>query len=164
MHPLLCDNQNVLLLLTQSWTWITLLLTIIYLGNVSSFDIKQFSFVSNLNWFQIFGTMEVKIDPVSSMIGGIGAIICAILGIISNGCVMLVILKRSKIREHLTSPLLFLMCLSNFLFSLIGLPVKGVKISKVNSIFPHKAYFLLQSLKILKESHNFVPSIFCGNV
>ena len=68
--------------------------------------------------------MEGGIDSVSSVIGGIGAILCALLGTISNGLTMWVILKRSKIRGHLTSPLLFLMCLSNFVFSLIGLPIK----------------------------------------
>ena len=65
-----------------------------------------------------------SIDSVSSVIGGVGAILCALLGTISNGLTMWVILKRSKIRGHLTSPLLFLMCLSNFVFSLIGLPIK----------------------------------------
>ena len=68
--------------------------------------------------------MEGGIDTVSSVIGGIGAILCALLGTISNGLTMWVILKRSKIRGHLTSPLLFLMCLSNFVFSLVGLPIK----------------------------------------
>ena len=68
--------------------------------------------------------MEGGIDSVSSVIGGIGAILCALLGTISNGLTMWVILKRSKIRGHLTSPFLFLMCLSNFVFSLIGLPIK----------------------------------------
>ena len=68
--------------------------------------------------------MEGGIDSVSSVIGGIGAILCSLLGTISNGLTMWVILKRSTIRGHLTSPLLFLMCLSNFVFSLIGLPIK----------------------------------------
>ena len=69
--------------------------------------------------------MTNKMDQVSSMIGGIGAIICGLIGAISNGLIMWVILKRSKMRKHLTSPILFLMCVSNFLFSVIALPIRA---------------------------------------
>ena len=68
----------------------------------------------------------IEIDQISSLVGGIGAILCGIIGVVSNGLIMWVILKRSKIRAHLTSPLLFLMCFSNFIFSLICLPIKVI--------------------------------------
>ena len=60
------------------------------------------------------------------VIGGIGAIICALLGVITNGMTMLVILKQKKVRENLIAPLLFMMCFSNFVFSLVCLPLRAL--------------------------------------
>ena len=68
---------------------------------------------------------KYEMDPVSSVIGGICALIIGLIGVISNGLIMWVVLKRSKIRKHLTSPLLFIMCVSNFLFSSIALPIRA---------------------------------------
>ena len=66
-----------------------------------------------------------ELSALNLSIGGIGAITCSLMGIMSNGLTMWVIFKNSNIQGHLTSPLLFLMCFSNFLFSSIGLPIKG---------------------------------------
>ena len=41
---------------------------------------------------------------MSLIIGGIGAIVCALLGVISNGMTMLVILKQKKVRDNLIAP------------------------------------------------------------
>ena len=58
-------------------------------------------------------------------IGAVGAILCGLLGVITNGMTMLVILKQEKVRNNLISPLLFMMCFSNFVFSLICLPLRA---------------------------------------
>jgi hypothetical protein len=60
--------------------------------------------------------------------GGIGAIICALLGVITNGMTMLVILKQKKVRDNLIAPILFMMCLSNFVFSLVCLPLRALQL------------------------------------
>ena len=62
------------------------------------------------------------------VIGGIGAIICALLGVITNGMTMLVILKQKKVRDNLIAPLLFMMCFSNFVFSLVCLPLRALQL------------------------------------
>ena len=62
------------------------------------------------------------------IIGGLGAIICALLGVITNSMTMLVILKQKKVRDNLIAPLLFMMCFSNFVFSLACLPLRALQL------------------------------------
>ena len=64
---------------------------------------------------------------MSLVICGIGAIVCALFGEITNGMTMLVILKQKKVRDNLIAPLLFMMCFSNFLFSLVCLPMRALQ-------------------------------------
>ena len=67
------------------------------------------------------------------IIGGLGAIICALLGVITNSMTMLVILKQKKVRNNLISPILFMMCFSNFVFSLICLPLRASQLFGADS-------------------------------
>ena len=62
---------------------------------------------------------------MSLIFGGVGAVLCGLLGVITNGMTMLVILKQEKVRKNLISLLLFMMCFSNFVFSLICLPLRA---------------------------------------
>ena len=70
---------------------------------------------------------------MSLIIGGVGAVLCGLLGVITNGMTMLVILKQEKVRKNLISPLLFMMCFSNFVFSLICLPLRASQLFGFNS-------------------------------
>ena len=67
------------------------------------------------------------------MIGGVGAVLCGLLGVISNGMTMFVILKQKKVRNNLISPILFMMCFSNFVFSLICLPLRASQLFGADS-------------------------------
>ena len=64
----------------------------------------------------LFGTLN-------STIGGIGAALCSLFGTIVNVMAIVMILKRPKIKKHLTAPILFIMCMSNLTFSLISMPI-----------------------------------------
>ena len=70
---------------------------------------------------------------MSLMIGGVGAVLCGLLGVISNGMTMFVILKQKKVRNNLISPILFMMCFSNFVFSLICLPLRASQLFGADS-------------------------------
>jgi len=67
------------------------------------------------------------------MIGGVGAVLCGLLGVIANGMTMFVILKQKKVRNNLISPILFMMCFSNFVFSLICLPLRASQLFGADS-------------------------------
>ena len=71
---------------------------------------------------------QVKTFTMFLIIGGFWAIICALLGVITNSMTMLVILKQKKVRDNLIAPLLFMMCFSNFLFSLVCLPLRALQL------------------------------------
>ena len=70
---------------------------------------------------------------MSLIIGGVGAVLCGLLGVISNGMTMFVILKQKKVRNNLISPILFMMCFSNFVFSLICLPLRASQLFGADS-------------------------------
>ena len=68
----------------------------------------------------LFGT-------INSTIGGIGAALCSLFGTIVNVMAIVMILKRPKIKKHLTAPILFIMCMSNLTFSLISMPITSYR-------------------------------------
>ena len=65
---------------------------------------------------------EVIIDDISSNVAFVGSIILSFLGTLANFLTIFVILKRKAVRQHSTSPLLFLSALTDFVFCLICLP------------------------------------------
>ena len=66
-------------------------------------------------------------DNNSLAIGGATTSLWCLFGTTVNGMVIFMILNRSKIKQHLTSPVLFIMCASNFLFSLFSMPVQSYR-------------------------------------
>ena len=69
--------------------------------------------------------ITILIDEKSALVGGIFVVLCAILGITVNSITMFVILARKRVRYHFTSPSLFYLSLSDFVFSAVCLPLQG---------------------------------------
>ena len=71
--------------------------------------------------------LEVELsenDSTNIAVFGV-AVICSIVGSITYPVTMYVILKEPRVRNHLTSPLLFYQSVNDFLFCSIILPIKA---------------------------------------
>jgi len=60
-------------------------------------------------------------------VAGTFAVICGLLGALANGITMAVILKDKKIKSHCTTPAIFFLSLSDFVFCTISLPSQAVR-------------------------------------
>lgn len=94
---------------------------------------------------------KILIDETSSLIAAIFSVLIAILGTSCNLVTMIVILNRIKIRKHSTSPGIFYLALSDFIFSAICLPLQATR-------------YFSRDWPFSQTSCEWFPLIFFGNV
>ena len=70
---------------------------------------------------------EAKVPKKISDIGFVAALLCSIFGSIINGGAMFVILRSSKFKKHLTTPLLFFQSLNDFGYCSIFLALEAFR-------------------------------------
>jgi uncharacterized membrane protein YbaN (DUF454 family) len=98
---------------------------------------------------------EVIIGNISSTVAFVGSIILSFLGTFANFLTIFVILKRKAVRQHSTSPLLFLSALTDFVFCSICLPFVAIR------------FYLREDFKGFVESTGlcqYYPFVFYSNV
>ena len=71
-------------------------------------------------------TPDYGYSDIVSMIGGLGSVFTGILGFTLNFLVILTLMKTRSLRTEYLTPSIISLCMTNFLFSAISLPMEAV--------------------------------------
>ena len=79
---------------------------------------------------------EVIIDEQNSQIAAWSAVICSVLGCFGNILTIIVLLRKTSLRRHSTTPFLLSLALSDLLFCVFNLPLMAVRWNSCTKSWP----------------------------